>query len=141
MSCANQILDGSYLRLYLDGVLIAKDTSTELSIENSSRETTSKISGGWKSFISGSKGFSVSGEALYISADYTGLGKTPQDLFNLLNDGTIVTAKLATPKASEGYFQGDILINSISISSGNAGDNVSFSFSAQGTGKLEFKTV
>ena len=139
MACENQILDGSYLRLYIDGVLVAKDTSTELSIENSSRETTSKINGGWKSFISGSKGFSISGEALYLSAVYEGLGKTPEDLYNLLTEGTIVTAKLATPKATDGYFQGDILINSMSVSSGNSGDNVSYSFSGQGTGKLEFK--
>lgn len=141
MACTNKVLDGSMLRIYVDGVLIAKDTSTELSIENSSRETTSKTSGGWKSFIAGMKGFTMSGEALYISDDYAGIGKTPSDIFNLLNSGAIVTAKIATANVAQGYFEGDILFNTMSVSSGNSGDNVTYSWGAQGTGVLTFKTV
>lgn len=141
MNCGNQIIDGAYMRLYLDGVLIAKDTSTELSIENSSRETTSKIAGGWKTFIAGSKGFTISGEALFISQAYAGTGKTPKDLFLLLTSGAVVTAKFATPTATDGYFEGDVLINSMSVSSGNSGDNVTYSFGGQGTGELTFKEI
>ena len=141
MACTNKILDGAMLRLYIDGVLIAKDMSTELTIENSTRETTSKTSGGWKAFISGIKGFNISGEALYVGADYAGVGKTPDEVFALLDAGTVVTAKLATTDVAEGYYEGDVILNTMSISSGNAGENVTYSFGAQGTGKLEFKTI
>lgn len=141
MACTNKILDGAMLRLYVDGVLIAKDMSSELSVENSTRETTSKTSGGWKSFISGIKGWTVSGEALYVSDDYAGVGKTPAEIFALLDAGTIVVAKLATVTPLEGYFEGSIIMNTINVTSGNAGENVSYSFGAQGTGTLEFKTV
>ena len=141
MACTNKILDGAMLRLYYGGVLIAKDVSTELTIENSTRETTSKTSGGWKSFISGIKGFSISGEALYLGEDYAGVGKTPQEIFQLLDSGSVITAKLATTDVTQGYYEGDVIINTMSVSSGNAGENVSYSFGAQGTGQLQFKTV
>lgn len=141
MSCINKILDGGMLRLYVDGVLIAKDVSTELSVENSTRETTSKTSGGWKSFIEGIKGFTISGEALMVSDEYAGAGKKPSDLYAYLVSGAIVTMKLATPAVAEGYFEGDVIINTMNISSGNAGENVTYSFGGQGTGALEFKTT
>ena len=141
MACTNKILDGAMLRLYVDGVLIAKDMSSELSVENSNRETTSKTSGGWKSFIAGIKGWTLSGEALYVADDYAGIGKTPSDIFALLEAGTVVVAKIATLNVVEGYFEGSIIMNTMNVTSGNAGENVSYSFGAQGTGTLEFKTV
>jgi len=141
MACTNKVLDGSMLRVYVDGVVVAKDTSTEITIENSSRETTSKTSGGWKSFIGGSKGFTLSGEALFISDTFAGTGKKPIDIFNLLNNGTVVTIKVATTQVGDGYFEGSMLVNNMSVSSGNSGENVTYSWSGQGTGALEFKTT
>ena len=142
MSCENTVLDGALLRIYVDGVVVAKDTSSEISIENSSRETTSKTSGGWMKFASGMKGWSGSGEALVISdADVVSVGKSAGDIYAYLNSGAEVTIKLATPDVADGYYEGKALVNSMSISSGNAGENVTYSYGLQGTGPLEFKTT
>jgi len=140
MACGD-ILDGSLLRLYIDGVVVAKDTSSELSIEHNTRETTVKLSGEWKSSTKGIKGFSISGEALYVSETYTGTGRTPSEVYAYLVSGAEVTFKLATPTVADGYWTGKCIINSMSVSSGNAGENVTYSFAAQGTGELEFKVV
>lgn len=142
MACDNCILDGAMLRIYIDGEVIAKDTSSELSVENSSRETTSKTSGGWMRFVSGIKGWSVSGDALVISDQcVTVLGKKVSDIFAYLVAGTEVTMKLATPDMLDGYYEGKGIFNSLSISSGNSGENVTYSYGIQGTGNLEFKTI
>jgi len=135
-------MDGSMLRLYLDGVLIAKDTSSELSIDNNTRETTSKISGQWQSHINGIKSWSISGEALVLSEQASNPGnlKTSGDVYAYLVSGAAVTMKLMTPDVADGYYEGDVILNNMSVSSGNSGENVTYSFGGQGTGLLEFKT-
>ncbi len=141
MACENCVLDGAMLRIYIDSVVIAKDTSSELSIENSSRETTSKTSGGWQRFVAGIKGWTASGDALVISDQcVTVAGKKISDIFAYLVAGTEVEVKLATPDMLDGYYVGNGIFNSLSISSGNAGENVTYSYGIQGTGILEFKT-
>ena len=141
MACDIKVLDGAILRMYLDGVVVAKDTSSELSIEHSTRETTVKLSGEWKSFTKGIKGFSISGEALYVSDTYSETGKKPSDVYAYLVSGEEVTFKLITPDMLDGYWTGKCIINSMSVSSGNSGENVTYSYGAQGTGELEFKTT
>lgn len=140
MACTNTTMDGSYLRIYINGDLVAKDTSSDLSIEHSTRETTSKTSGGWQRFTKGIKGFTLSGEAL------TQIASAPQTngleaLFGYLESGAEVAIKLATPTAADGYFEGAAIINSLSVNSGNSGENVTHSYALQGTGSLEFKTI
>jgi len=140
MACSS-ILDGSMLRLYIQGELVAKDTSSDLSIDNNVRETTSKTSGDWQSFVKGIKGWTISGEALVLSETASvGSKKTAGDIYAYLVGGAAVTVKLATPVATDGYYEGSAIFNNMSINSGNSGDNVTYSFSLQGTGELEFKT-
>jgi len=143
MACDSKILDGSMLRIYIDGVMVAHDTSCELSISHSTRETTTKINGGWKSFIQGMKDWSVSGDALYASDTEraTTTNKLPGDIFNYLVNGGTVLVKLMTPSVTDGYYQGYAIFDSMSVNSGNSGENVTYSFSLQGDGELVFLTA
>jgi predicted secreted protein len=57
-------LDINLLQLYLNGVIVAFATSSKLTISTDARDTSSKMSGGWKEVLSGMKSYTVSHDGL-----------------------------------------------------------------------------
>ena len=72
MASPHGILNGTEIKVYDDTKLIAYATSGTLSINQATRETTNRDSGGWKTTIEGNREFSVSLDGMYAWAKADG---------------------------------------------------------------------
>ena len=114
--------------------IIGRATSASLSVSMEVRDTTTKDSSGWQENLEGLKNWSLSGDGLVtysISGDYD----TPDDLFTLLSNRTLVKVKFGSATSGEIDYTGDAYLTSYEQEAG-VEENVSFSFSFQGTGVL-----
>ena len=114
--------------------IIGRATSASLSVSMEVRDITTKDSSGWQENLEGLKSWSLSGDGLVtysISGDYD----TPDDLFTLLANRTKVKVKFGSTTTDEIDYTGDAYLTSYEQEAG-VEENVSFSFSFQGTGTL-----
>lgn len=119
--------------------IIGRATSASLSVSMEVRDTTTKDSAGWQENLEGLKNWSLSGDGLVtysISGDYD----TPDDLFTLLSNRTLVKVKFGSATSGEIDYTGDAYLTSYEQEAG-VEENVSFSFSFQGTGVLTQASV
>lgn len=119
--------------------IIGRATSASLSVSMEVRDITTKDSSGWQENLEGLKSWSLSGDGLVtysISGDYD----TPDDLFTLLANRTKVKVKFGSTTTDEIDYTGDAYLTSYEQEAG-VEENVSFSFSFQGTGTLTQATV
>lgn len=119
--------------------IIGRATSASLSVSMEVRDTTTKDSSGWQENLEGLKSWSLSGDGLVtysISGDYD----TPDDLFTLLSNRTLVKVKFGSATSGEIDYTGDAYLTSYEQEAG-VEENVSFSFSFQGTGTLTQASV
>jgi TP901-1 family phage major tail protein len=103
------------------------------------RDTTTKDSAGWQENLEGLKSWSLSGDGLVtysISGDYD----TPDDLFTLLSNRTLVKVKFGSATSGEIDYTGDAYLTSYEQEAG-VEENVSFSFGFTGTGVLTQASV
>lgn len=114
--------------------IIGRATSASLSVSMETRDTTTKDSSGWQENLEGLKSWSLSGDGLVtysISGDYD----TPDDLFTLLSNRTLVKVKFGSTTSTEIDYTGDAYLVSYEQEAG-VEENVTYSFSFTGTSTL-----
>ena len=114
--------------------IIGRATSASLSVSMETRDTTTKDSAGWQENLEGLKSWSLSGDGLVtysIAGDYD----TPDDLFTLLSNRTLVKVKFGSATTGEIDYTGDAYLVSYEQEAG-VEENVTYSFSFTGTGTL-----
>ena len=119
--------------------IIGRATSASLSVSMETRDTTTKDSAGWQENLEGLKNWSLSGDGLVtysISGDYD----TPDDLFTLLSNRTLVKVKFGSATSGEIDYTGDAYLVSYEQEAG-VEENVSYSFGFTGTGVLTQASV
>ena len=119
--------------------IIGRATSASLSVSMETRSTTTKDSAGWDENLEGLKSWSLSGDGLVtysISGDYD----TPDDLFTLLSNRTLVKVKFGSATSGEIDYTGDAYLVSYEQEAG-VEENVSYSFGFTGTGVLTQASV
>ena len=120
------------MSIRFEDTVITCQTNAELTVTNATRETTCKDSGQWKEFLYGQTEWSMSGEALFsYDATYGG-----EEIFNIAAAQTLVTATMGTGVSGDNAWEGEALVTEWSISSPGMNENVTVSFSLQGTGAL-----
>jgi predicted secreted protein len=134
---------GTEFRLLLstDGTTfkgLANETECSFDITSETRETTSKDSATWRTYVSSAKAWSASGSALFGDDDATKWN--PDELYELV--GTLVTVKLTpcaagsvTPSTGESCLSGQAVFTSFSSSQPDK-DNGTFTFQLQGATAL-----
>jgi len=130
------ILNGTDLLMYVGSDIIGHATSHTLSVTMSSRDSTTKSSGGWAAKLGGLRSWEASGEGFMAYDASYGY----DELLAVLIARTAVTIKLSTEETGDTYWTGSALLESIEQSSG-VEENVTFSFSFGGTGALAPTTV
>lgn len=119
--------------------IIGRATSASLSVSMETRDTTTKDSSGWQENLEGLKSWSLSGDGLVtysISGDYD----TPDDLFTLLSNRTLVKVKFGSATSGEIDYTGDAYLVSYEQEAG-VEENVTYSFGFTGTGVLTQASV
>lgn len=119
--------------------IIGRATSASLSVSMETRDTTTKDSVGWQENLEGLKAWSLSGDGLVtysISGDYD----TPDDLFTLLSNRTLVKVKFGSETSGEIDYTGDAYLVSYEQEAG-VEENVTYSFGFTGTGVLTQASV
>jgi len=119
--------------------IIGRATSASLSVSMETRETTTKDSAGWQENLEGLKSWSLSGDGL-VTYSITGDYDTPDDLFTLLNNRTLVKVKFGSATSGEIDYTGDAYLVSYEQEAG-VEENVTYSFSFTGTGTLTQASV
>ena len=119
--------------------IIGRATSASLSVSMETRDTTNKDSAGWQENLEGLKSWSLSGDGLVtysISGDYD----TPDDLFTMLSNRTLVKVKFGSATSGEIDYTGDAYLVSYEQEAG-VEENVTYSFGFTGTGVLTQASV
>ena len=119
--------------------IIGRATSASLSVSMETRDTTTKDSAGWQENLEGLKSWSLSGDGL-VTYSITGDYDTPDDLFTLLSNRTLVKVKFGSETSGEIDYTGDAYLVSYEQEAG-VEENVTYSFSFTGTGTLTQASV
>ena len=114
--------------------IVGRATSASLSVSMETRDTTTKDSAGWQENLEGLKNWSLSGDGL-VTYSISGEYDTPDDLFTLLSNRTLVKVKFGSATSGEVDYTGDAYLTSYEQEAG-VEENVSFSFGLTGTGVL-----
>jgi len=114
--------------------IIGRANSASLSVSMETRDTTTKDSAGWQENLEGLKSWSLSGDGL-VTYSIAGDFDTPDDLFTLLSNRTLVKIKFGSSTTAEIDYTGDAYITSYEQEAGTE-ENVTFSFGFTGTGVL-----
>ncbi len=119
--------------------IIGRATSASLSVSMETRDTTTKDSAGWQENLEGLKSWSLSGDGL-VTYSITGDYETPDDLFTLLSNRTLVKVKFGSATSGEIDYTGDAYLVSYEQEAG-VEENVTYSFGFTGTGVLTQASV
>lgn len=114
--------------------IIGRATSASLSVSMETRDTTNKDSAGWQENLEGLKAWSLSGDGL-VTYSISGDFDTPDDLFTLLSNRTLVKVKFGSATSGEVDYTGDAYLVSYEQEAG-VEENVTYSFGFTGTGVL-----
>lgn len=130
------VINGTAVKIAVNGKKVAYCTNTSLSINMDTIDTTTKDASGWASYMGGLNSWEMSGDALYSMA--SGSEDTIAiDLFDAMLAKTLCTTMIyPTPySAGDYYWSGSGYITSLELSAG-VEDVAAYSFNFQGTGKL-----
>jgi predicted secreted protein len=112
---------------------VGRMTSASLSISMETRDTSTKDSAGWRELLEGQKSWSLSGDGLVVYS-LTGADGF-SDLYGYLNGRTNLYVKFGSVGSGEKVYSGRGFITSLDQEAG-VEDNVTMSFSFEGTGAL-----
>ena len=141
MAATDGQINGTELRVYLAGTLVAYSTSASLNINHSTRSTTSKDSGGWDDSMEGMRNWDVSCDALYAWLTPAGgaIGNnTLSDIFTAYiatRASFELTFGVTTSDTADTKYVGTAWMTSASLSAPNE-DTSTYSASFQGSGVL-----
>lgn len=113
--------------------VVGKMTSASLSISMATRDTSTKDSAGWMEVLEGQKSWTLSGDGLVVYNN--GVKTNPDDIFTWLANRTQLYVKFGSTTTDEIAYSGEGFLTEFSNEAGFE-DNVTFSFSFQGTGTL-----
>jgi hypothetical protein len=130
------VINGTLIGIYIDGTLIAKSTSCELSIQTATRNKTTKESAGWEESAPTLKNWSVTGD--FLDAEDSALNF--EDLFDKIVNRTGVTMKMSSEVSGDKYYQGSCNVTDLKRSAPME-DNTTGSYTLKGTGVLSKGTV
>lgn len=130
------VINGTLLQVSVNGTVIAKSTSCSLEITHETRDTTTKDSGGWTDRLGALRSWNLSGDFL----DAEDAAYRFDDLFALINNRTLVTLRMSSGVTGDKYYEGSGFLTSLSREAPME-DNVSGSYSFEGTGALTENTV
>ena len=119
--------------------IIGRATSASLSVSMETLDTTTKDSAGWQENLEGLKSWSLSGDGL-VTYSITGDYETPDDLFTLLSNRTLIKVKFGSATSGEIDYTGDAYLVSYEQEAG-VEENVTYSFGFTGTGVLTQASV
>lgn len=125
------IINGTRIGIYVGGTKVAGATSASVSINQATRDATSKDSGGWVGSLEGLRDWSIEGEGFFNMAAAYGF----DELFLLIESRATVTVRFSTETSQENYLQGTAILTSLSADA-PVEDSATFSFSFVGTGSL-----
>lgn len=106
-------------------------TNCSLSVNMETRDATTKSSGGYRDLLEGVRSWSGSGECLVDKAATEGY----EELYDDLIARTTVTVKFTTGATGDTFWSGSAYLTSWELS-GGVEDNVTLSYSFEGTGAL-----
>ena len=125
------IYNGTYFRLFEDGVAFADSTECTINITAEMRETSSKdIVGGWRAVEPGQKAFTASTSVLIRTSGQGGKFATDK-----LIAGTIFDLVMGNDVTDDWELVGQAYLSSVSITATNK-ENVTGEFTFEGTGAL-----
>ena len=130
------VINGTLIGIYSGGTLIAKSTSCTLSITHSTRNSSSKDSGGWEEALGGMRAWTMAGDFL----DAEDASYRFDDLFALIGSRAPVTLKMSSEVSGDKYYTGSAILTSLDREAPME-ENVSGSYSFKGTGALTEATV
>lgn len=113
--------------------VVGKMTSASLSISMATRDTSTKDSAGWMEVLEGQKSWTLSGDGLVVYNN--GVKINPDDIFTWLANRTQLYVKFGSTTTDEIAYSGQGYLTEFSNEAGFE-DNVTFSFSFQGTSTL-----
>jgi len=119
--------------------IVGRATSASLSVSMETRDITTKDSAGWQENLEGLKNWSLSGDGL-VTYSISGEYDTPDDLFTLLSNRTLVKVKFGSATSGEIDYTGDAYLVSYEQEAG-VEENVTYSFGFTGTGVLTQASV
>ena len=114
--------------------IIGRCTSASLSVSMEVRDTTTKDSSGWAEKLEGLKAWNLGGDGL-VTYSISGDFDSPDALFTLLSNRTLVKIKFGSATSGEIDYTGDAYLTSYEQEAG-VEENVTYSFSFEGTGVL-----
>jgi len=133
MAFTSEILDGVNLLLSIDGTPIGASSSCSVELTRATRNTSNKDTGIWDSYAAGSITWSMSSENFVNFGGENGY----DELFDAMVAGAPVAVTVDYEQDASNTWQlsGDAIITGLPLSAPK-GENVSFSVSLQGSGKL-----
>ena len=141
MAATDGQINGTELRVYLAGTLVAYSTSATINVNHSTRSTSSKDSGGWEDSMEGMRNWDVSVDALYAWLTPAGgaIGnETMSDIFTAYmatRASFELTFGVTTTDSGDTKYVGTAWLTSASLTS-RIEDTSTFSASFQGSGVL-----
>jgi TP901-1 family phage major tail protein len=130
------ILNGTLAKIEVGGTVIAHLTSNGISVSHSTRDASSKGSGGAKESLEGQTSWSISGEGLFAEDASYGY----EDLWDAWLARTKLTITYSDAVADDIEYSGDAYITSLDRTDGME-ESVTFSVSLEGTGVLAKATI
>lgn len=117
---------------------IACATSASISFEKEMRETTCKESGDYRTYLPSFMNATMSFSGLFA---YDATNYSAEDIYTDLAAGTSITVRFSTENTGDIYWSASGYVTSLSIESGQNGENVTYSGSIQLTGTISTGTV
>jgi hypothetical protein len=126
------IVNSKLLKVYVGATAITCQTDATLSFNNDTRTTTCKDSGQYSEALYAMSNWEISGTALVAYDSSQGF----KELMVLAQAQTVSTVSFKTAVLGDPIYTGDVLWQKVECSSPNTNENVTFSFTALGTGPL-----
>jgi predicted secreted protein len=138
------ITNGTLIAIYKDvsGTLtkIANATSNDFEVTKDMIESTNKDSAGWKEFIVGEGGYTMSVEGMFEEDGSVGASISWKEIMTDLLAGTSVTIVMTSNVSGDLKLSGSAFFSNLSLSAPK-NDVTTFTASIQGTGALTVGTI
>ena len=124
------IINGSDLRMYIGGAVVAKETESSISFTAEGKEVRHKdLSNDWTSVETGKLSCEIRGSALYASSEDL------EDIFTAFAAGTNVAVLFEDPASDTYAFSGNFKIMSLEQNATD-GENATYSWTGKNDGAV-----
>ena len=131
------VVNSKLMSITFDSTVITCQTNADLSVTNGTRQTTCKDSGQWEEFLYGQTNWTMSGEALFSYDAAQGI----VDIYDIAAAQTLVSIVYGTGVTGDIAWSGSCLVTEWKMSSPTQNENVTGSYTLQGSGALTKGTI